>query len=100
LASSIAGTLDFLALFYILNKRLGRLNSGLLGYFAKVALAGLITGICSYFVWGKLNFTHEFINLCFIGLFSIVCYEIVAVALKIEQAHKLWQWIYSVVRQP
>ena len=98
LASAIAGTLDFLALFYIMNKRLGGLNSGLFGYFSRVALAGLITGVCSVILWEGLHFPQEFMNLCIVGVFSIVLYEIVCWALKIEQARKIWQWIRGVKR--
>lgn len=99
LASAIAGTVDFLALFYIMNKRLGGLNSGLLTYFLKVAFAGLITGIFAHIVWPHLLFSSEFINLGFIGIMSALFYGSACFILKIEQAHKIWGWIKAVARR-
>lgn len=100
LASAIAGTIDFLVLFYIMNKRLGRFNSGLFIYFLKVALAGLITGVFARQVWTCLTFSNEFINLCLMGLLSILFYELVCLMLQVEQAQKIWGWIKSVARRP
>jgi len=98
LASAIAGTIDFLALFYIMNKRLGGLNSGLLRYFIKVAVAGIAMGVFASFIWDQLNFSIEIINLCLIGVFSVVFYEIAGLILKIDQAEKIWEWVKSVSR--
>jgi len=93
LASAIAGTIDFLALFYIMNKRLGGLNSGLLNYFFKVATAGLITGIFAHIIWPHLLFSNEFINLALIGFMSASFYGLICLILKIEQAQKIWGWL-------
>ena len=95
LASVIAGTVDFLALFYIMNKRLGGLNSGLFMYFIKVTLAGLMTGILTYMIWPHLLFSNQFINLGFIGAISAFLYGLICFVLKIEQAHSIWKWVKS-----
>ena len=56
LASAIAGTVDFLALFYILDKRLGGLDSGLLNFFAKVTFASGLIGD------GRAPVRHNFVQ--------------------------------------
>lgn len=93
LASSIAGALDFLALFYLLERRLGRLNSGLLQYFLKVSLAGLVMGMGVYWLWNYGIFFNETARLCLIILFSCFIYGTMCLVLKIEQARKIWTWI-------
>jgi len=93
LASAIAGTVDFLILFYVMNKRLGGLNSGLLTYFFKVAVAGVITGIFAHMTWPHFTFANEFINLCLIGVVSALIYGFACFILKVEQAQKIWGWI-------
>jgi len=95
LASAIAGTLDFLVLFYIMNKRLGPMNSGLFGYFVKVAAAGVVTGVCSYFAWGRIASANGFISLFLIGIFSAAVYGAAGLALKVDQARRIWQWMLS-----
>ena len=98
LASAIAGTIDFLALFYFMNKRLGGLNSGLLIYFFKVAFAGLITGIFVHTVWPHCTFSNDFINLGIISIMSALFYGLACLLLKVEQAHAIWGWMKSVSR--
>jgi putative peptidoglycan lipid II flippase len=95
LASAIAGTVDFLALLYVMNKRIGGLHSGLLTYFIKVATAGLITGIIAYNAWPFLAFSMGLINLCLVGILSALIYGLICFIFKVEQARKIWGWINS-----
>ena len=67
LASSIAGTVDFLILFWIMDRKLGGLNSGLLMFFAKVILASMLTGIFVFWGWQNLA-GSELIKLIIIGV--------------------------------
>jgi len=93
LASAIAGTIDFLALFYFMNKRLGGLHSGLLVYFLKVTFAGVITGVFAFIIWPQLQFSNEFINLGLIFIVSVLFYGLACFILKVKQAHQIWGWM-------
>ncbi len=95
LASSIAGTVDFLILFYVLDKRLGGLDSGLLGYFCKVTFAAGLTGLLEFWAWNTFSFQHEMIKLFAVGFVGFVFYEFLCVILRVEQAHKIFQWVLS-----
>ena len=93
LASAIAGSIDFLALFYIMNRRLGKFNSGLLVYFLKVTFAALLTGIFADTVWAYAAVSGEFIKLCAAGFSGFLFYGLICLMLKVEQAHKILEWI-------
>ncbi len=93
LASAIAGTIDFLALFYILDKRLGGFDSDLLGYFSKVTIASGLIGIVEYFGWNYVPISSDVLKLCVVGMGGFVIYEIICLALGVLQARKVWSWI-------
>lgn len=93
LASSIAGTVDFLVLFYILDKRLGGFDADLFRYFFKVFTAAVISGIIMFWMGKNLNFMPEAVKLAVIGLLWIGLYEFVCLALHVPQARKIWDWI-------
>jgi putative peptidoglycan lipid II flippase len=99
LASSIAGTVDFLALFYIMNKQLGKFNSGLLVYFLKVTLAALFMGIAVNMLWVYWGFSDGLIKLLTVGTAGFLFYGCVCVVLGIEQARKTVEWIRSMIRR-
>jgi putative peptidoglycan lipid II flippase len=98
LASAIAGTLDFLMLFYILNKRLGGLNSGLLGYFCKVTLASVVAGALQFIVWYYWAFPNDVIKLCVVVSAGLIFYEVFCLFLKIEQAQSLLRWLKALIK--
>ncbi len=95
LASSIAGTIDFLVLFYLLERRLGRLDSGFLKYFLKVSLAGLSMGIAVVGLWKYVAFSNEIAKFCLIVCVSCLIYGGMCLILKIEQAQKILAWIWN-----
>jgi len=92
LASSIAGTIDFFILFWIMDRRLGGFNSGLLMFFAKVILASMCTGIFVYWGWQNLA-GSELIKLIVIGIAGMFFYGFICVTLVVEQARKIWNWM-------
>jgi putative peptidoglycan lipid II flippase len=92
LASAIAGTIDFLILFYLLEKRLGRLNSGLFKYFLKVTCASFATGIVMHWAWNHIAIAHQATRLIFISFLGIIFYELVCLVIRVEQAQKIWRW--------
>ena len=89
LASSIAGTVDFLILFYILDKRLKGLNSGMLIYFIKVSLAAAATGVAIYWFWNQPTMIHPIVKLGLVGIGGFIIYETICLALNVEQAQKI-----------
>ncbi|VAW11366.1 hypothetical protein MNBD_BACTEROID05-812 [hydrothermal vent metagenome] len=93
LASSIAGTVDFLILFYVMDKKLDHFDSELLKYFLKVTGLSLCMGIGCFFFWKHLSFSNEFLKLCIVGVGGFLMYGLGGVFLKIEQAQKVWGWI-------
>ncbi len=95
LASSIAGTVDFLALFYFLERRIGGLNSGLPRYFLKVSLAGLAMGMVVVGLWHYGIFLNEVVKLGLIVFLACLVYGGMCLILKIEQAWKIWEWIWT-----
>ena len=92
LASAIAGTVDFLILFYIIDRRLGGLNSGLLKFFAKVILASILTGFFVFWAWHNLA-GSEVIKLVIIGIAGMFFYGFICATLVVEQALKIWDWM-------
>ena len=98
LASAIAGTADFLILFYILDKRLGGFKAELFRYFCKVFLASVISGAIVFALWQYLVFVHEVLRFAATGVAWICVYEAVCLAFRVEQAHKIWGWIKGVKR--
>lgn len=93
LASAIAGTADFLILFYILDKRLGGFDTDLFRYFFKVFAAAVMTGVTVFWLWQYLTFIHEILRLAIIGVAGICVYEAICLAFRVEQARKIWSWI-------
>jgi putative peptidoglycan lipid II flippase len=93
LASSIAGTIDFLALFYIMDKKLGGLNSNLFVYFLRVFIASFIIGVMGYLCWKHINISHEMVKLCVFSMVGIFLYGGLCLILQIEQAKKVWSWM-------
>lgn len=89
LASSIAATVDFLILFYVMDKRLGGFDSDLFKYFLKVAAAALVTGGCVFWLWETVVITPEFVKLSLIGVFGIILYFFVSLAFRVDQSVKM-----------
>ena len=101
LASSIAGTIDFLLLFYILRNKIGSFDSDLVECFCKILLASVITGFIELMSWRYVSFTSDvsfygdLMKLVVFGGGGFVLYGIICYWLKIEQAQKLWKWMSS-----
>jgi len=95
LASSIAATIDFLILFYVMNRRLGGLQSDLFGYFVKIAFAAFVTGIIEYWLWRHCAISSETAKLFILGASGFLIYGAICYLLKIEQARHVWLWVKS-----
>lgn len=93
LASSISGTLDFLILFYVLDKRLDGLDFDLPRYVVKVLSASGATGVVLFGFWYYVPAANEILKMIAAGFLSLLTYGTISLALKIEQAQKTWKWI-------
>ena len=93
LASSIAATVDFAILFYLIEKRLGGLNSGLKKFVLKILAATILTGIAVYAFWMFLDFLPAVLSLALAGLSGIVIYEWLCLRMNIPQAKKIMEAI-------
>lgn len=92
LASAIAGTVDFLILFWVMDKKLGGLNGDLLQYFTKVTAASALTGAIEYLAWHYLRFGNETVRLCVIGTAGFLIFGIISLIMKVKQAEKIASW--------
>lgn len=92
LASSLAGTLDFLILFYVMDRRLGGLDAGLFLYFLKVLLAASGTGIAIFWCWHHLPLAPEALKFAVLGAGSIVFYGVACLLLRVKQAQAVRDW--------
>ncbi|MCR4336936.1 MAG: polysaccharide biosynthesis C-terminal domain-containing protein, partial [Candidatus Omnitrophica bacterium] len=95
LASSIAATIDFFILFYFLEKRLGRFNSGLRQFVLKVLIASFAAGVATYSAWHFLSFFSELIKFITVGIGGMAFYGIVSIWLRIPQAQKIQEWLLA-----
>lgn len=89
LASSIAGTVNFLLLYNRLSRRLGGIEPGLLKFFSKVTI---ITGLVSwgqYGLWTSWKFPFGVIKLFTVGGLGLVVYFVMCWLWKIGPARKI-----------
>ena len=93
LASAVAGTVDFLVLFAIMNSRLGGLRAGLLTYSVRVAMASLLTGGMLHWCWQNIVIPNEFLKLILLGSAGYVFYGMFSLAFGINQAKRIWNYI-------
>lgn len=93
LASAIAGTVDFLILFYVMNRRLGGFNSALFKYFMWVTAASVLAGGIVYLAWQNIEIPNEFIKLIILGSSGFLVYGIISFFMNISQARRIWTWM-------
>lgn len=93
LASSIAGTINYLVLYNILKRRLGGFNSHLSYSFFKVTVVSVLTGLLAHWVW-RMNFMFpEMIKLFLVSIVSLVFYIWLSCVFQVKQSQKIWEWI-------
>ncbi|HQP09970.1 MAG TPA: lipid II flippase MurJ, partial [Candidatus Omnitrophota bacterium] len=100
LASSIAGTVNFAALFVMMSKRLGSFPSGLVKYAGKVIAAALLTGIFSEALWAARGFSVGISTLGLVGISALAFYVAVCWILRIEQAREIMRRVCPVLHRP
>jgi len=93
LASSIAATIDFLLLFYLLRKKIGKFGVGVRAFLIKILLASIIVAVLIKVSWAYINIPFEVIKLFVIGVGAYIVYGFVCFQLKVEQAKKVCHWV-------
>ena len=93
LASSIAASIDFIWLFYYLDKRLGGINGGFRIFIAKVLLASVFTGVVVNQLWNMTCIPNEIMRLSVVMILGIMLYGVLCFMLRIDQARKIYHWL-------
>ncbi len=93
LASAIASTVNFLVLFYLMNKKLDGIHENLLHYFFRVSLAAGLMGSGIIFAWNQLGFFPEITRLLVVMALGIFIYLVSCLFLKISQVEAVLRWI-------
>lgn len=89
LASSVATTLNFLTLFFVLDKKLGGLKKGLKKYLMKLSFAGMIMGVFVYFSWQLIPISNEWVKLMLVGALGLSVFILICFILKVEEIKKV-----------
>ena len=95
LASSVAVAVNFLVLFFMMDKKLGGLRNGMLDYFLRLAIATSVMGITTFYSWENLSFAQEIIKLIVVSLLSGVIFVGMGLVLKIDGIEKVFQKVMS-----
>jgi len=104
LATSIAGIFNFLALFYMLTRRIGRFcENGITAFLTKVLAASLVMGTALYFISRAFSASLPVKGLAYNSLYlagsvitGIFIYFIMLLALRVKESGKLIRWILRI----
>ncbi|MFA5388127.1 MAG: murein biosynthesis integral membrane protein MurJ [Candidatus Omnitrophota bacterium] len=89
LSASIAGIFNFLALFYMLRKKIGPLDGmGILSSFIKMTIAGLVMALVIYICAFKMD-----LNLFVVIFIAIVSYAAAAFIFGVKESKEFLSWI-------
>lgn len=89
LAASISGIFNFLALFFILRKKIGYLDGRrILSSFLKVIIAGMVMAFVIYICAFKIN-----LNLFIVIPIAIITYCLAAFILDVKEIREFLSWI-------
>jgi len=92
LASSIAGIVNFLALFYILDKRIGGLQQAITLHLLKIIVATVATGVFVWLGWVSIISSSELLKLILVGFFGAALYLILCYFLRVDQVQRMFDW--------
>ncbi|MDP2653697.1 MAG: murein biosynthesis integral membrane protein MurJ [Candidatus Omnitrophota bacterium] len=94
MAGAVAATVNFLILFYLLDKRLGGFNAEFRNFIAKVLFATTLTGVAVWEAWAFWHFPSELVKFAVVGSGGIVFYQGLCGVLGVEQARKILNWVF------
>ena len=95
LASSIAASVDFLWLFYLLDRKLGGINGGFKTFIVKVLLASVVMGTLVFWMWHNSGIASEGFRLAVVGVVGVCIYGSMCFLLRVEQARKIFYWLQN-----
>jgi len=93
LASSISATVDFVWLFYLLDKKLGGLNGGFHRFLVRTVGAAVASGVISFGIWRWTFVANDILRLSLACLVSILLYGTMCFWLNVMQARKIFVWL-------
>jgi putative peptidoglycan lipid II flippase len=93
LASSIAGTVDFFILFYLMDKKLGGMKGDLMTFFFKTLVASCVMGGLVWWSWQAMASLNDVVRLIVVGIEGYLVFWLVCWRLKVPQAVVIWQWL-------
>jgi len=95
LASSVAALVDFIWLFYCLDKRLGGIDGGFKIFVAKIVAASLVAGMVVSQIWNTACVPDERLRLFLAVILGALVYGSVCFMLKIGQARAFYRWLQN-----
>jgi len=98
LASSIAATIDFLLLFYLFRKKIGKFGIGVRSFLLKIISASLVVAILVKLSWTYLAIPFEVVKLFVIGAGAYIVYGFLCFQLKVDQAKKVCHWVMGRIK--
>jgi len=93
LASSIASTMNFLLLFRLVKRRLGKDGLGVNRFFLKVAAATAVMAFSVIGFWQLANIPSEAFRLIAANVLALLVFTASGYYLQIEQIKKAFEWI-------
>jgi len=95
LASSVAALVDFIWLFYCLDKRLWGIDGGFKIFVAKIVAASLVAGMVVSQIWNTACVPDERLRLFLAVILGALVYGSVCFMLKIGQARAFYRWLQN-----
>jgi putative peptidoglycan lipid II flippase len=101
LATSLSGIFNFFALFYILNKKVGKLKvAPLLLSLLKISLCAIGMGLVSHFIAANLSYSgnmlQRLINIAIPIICGIFSYFIFCVVLRVKETKDFIKWLKTI----
>jgi len=93
LASSIAATIDFLLLFYLFRKKIGKFGIGVRSFLIKILFASFVVAVLIKMSWTYMTIPYEVVKLFIVCIGAYVVYGFLCFQLKVEQAKKVYHWV-------
>ncbi len=99
LASAIAGSVNYLFLYFLLKKRLGGFKSNLIYYLFKIVIASSLTGLAALWAWNNWSGVHEIIKLLIISFASLLVYLLLSFFFQVKQAQKMVSFLNKALKR-
>ena len=95
LASSIAVSVNFLILFFLMDRKLAGLREGMLHYVLRLGLASLGMGVVVLWSWTHIGIGNEFFRLLLAGSLGGGTFMGLSFILGIEGVVRITRWVFQ-----